>query len=271
MTEAEIRRIVEEVIGELYDNGQIGRLQRTETFIDEEVRECTDFSDMYPGLLMVGTPFTDSVTQYPDKAVFVIDGVRHECEKRIVSIDGQESPCYGNAALLLYGNEMANAGDYDTGEPFVFIPYTKGFLGYIVDTTLTLEHTIAFYEVEEEIITMSEEYLPGVCLPVVDITDSYDAMFKGMYSTEGVNVSLSASESAMIAQAKSQNLPFVLRLKPGSAALIECFCYWSGSAYVGEFIYATEGTRVLCLFFEDTTTGGWNASFSILESLAASE
>ena len=162
--------IAEATTEKLAKSGQIGRILRKERFVDEEVRDSIDFSDTYPGLQMIGSPFTDSVTQYPTKAVFVIDGVRHECEKRTKIQDELESSYYGNLALGFFAGGETPPEDYNTGEPFLFMKYTRGFLGYIVDPNLAPQHTIAFYEVEETIIPIDPKYLPGVCLPVVELT-----------------------------------------------------------------------------------------------------
>lgn len=203
----------------------------------------------------------------PGRTVYVYwDGERYVCKV-----------CLLDTGARYIGNYPKTKNTGDTGEPFCLHvnASNSGVLYYVYfedNGSVASTHTMKVYDGDpENFKAIDPKYLPGVCLPLVDLTDSYAEFFEGMYSTEAVEVSLSASESAMIEQVRSQNLPFILRLKPGNASLIECFCYWSGYGYIGEFILYTEGTRVLCGFRKDTTTGGWIAAILVLGSIIPSE
>ena len=63
-------------------------------------------------------------------------------------------------------------GKEDTGEPFcvsVSASYTYGMVADFADNSVTRTHTLKVEQVTETITPIDQKYLPGVCLPVVEI------------------------------------------------------------------------------------------------------
>lgn len=183
----------------LEKTGQIGKSERKETLLGEYTGNATNVGfEPMPGLMMFGTILEDSVTEYPDKAVVVINGVRYECEKQtIVAGEAAGTIYYGNAylAAIVEGLEFEN-----TGEPFVLLVVEPGFQAVINDPTLKTEHTIGFIAVTETIHPISDKYLPGVCLPVVELETAIGEM-----------APLSEADSAKLNKAAATGLPIVCK------------------------------------------------------------
>lgn len=92
---------------------------------------------------------------------FVIDGVSYVRKAYMLEYMGETGVAIGNASAL---------GGEDTGEPFI---WTNGFLVIIAELGAgdTSEHSMVFNKIEETktIVPFKNEYLGGVCLPVVEL------------------------------------------------------------------------------------------------------
>ena len=160
---------------------------KTKNYIaPEQTVECIYNPEL--GGCFTGIALASIQTVPPEKLYFSVDGTVYECEKKLF---GDE---------VVYGNLSIAGEPEDTGEPFLFMyedsevweGLFKGEAGFSV--------TLSAWTQTEKTTPISDKYLPGVCLPVVELT------------TEIANeVVLTAEESAKLTAAAEQRLPAVLR------------------------------------------------------------
>ena len=109
-----------------------------------------------------------------------------------VTFDGVKYPLYslklvtlGEDPFVGFGNEaLLNPEATDTGEPFMFYIDVLGAI-CIVATKEPGEHTASIEAIAETIHPIEPKFLPGVCLPVVEIASAvYDPNSKALLTEE---------------------------------------------------------------------------------------
>lgn len=144
-----------------------------------------------------------------------------------VKLDNVEYTTLGGlipqTGFVFIGNpSIADSDMDDTGEPFFCYSYDDedgqgtAFVAINGATHVTIS-------TPETITPISDKYLPGVCLPVVEITSAE-------YSMENA-VELSAKESAQFTAAAEASLPVVVKFTLGSLP-ISVLAQFVGGAYI---------------------------------------
>ena len=106
-----------------------------------------------------------AIVTIPENKSFTVayDGVTYECTAVTANVNAMVTGVFiGNLSLEYMGD--------DTGEPFLIM-----FLAANNSNLFTVKapgtHTVAIYTQTETITPIDPKYLPGVCLPVVEIAD----------------------------------------------------------------------------------------------------
>lgn len=162
VTEADIRRIVEEVIGELAENGQIGGLERTETWLIPE-REYS-LNPLGDGIWYVSPYLEDGAPPvYPDVVWFSVDGVDYRCERKYAEKDGEGTYYFGNLSMM-------DTNSADTGEPFFALQLNEEGSSYYVMFNTDANRTLGIYTQTETTTPISKRFMPEGFggLPVID-------------------------------------------------------------------------------------------------------
>lgn len=214
VTEADIRRIVEEVIGELAENGQIGGLEQTKNYIaPEQTVECTYNPEL--GGCFTGITLASIQSMPPEKLYFSVDGTVYECEKQTFNDD------------VLYGN-LSLVGEFeDTGEPFAFLYDQAEIWEGLFKGDVSFSCTISAWTQTETTTPISDKYLPGVCLPVVELTS--DIPNTG-------DVEFTEAEGTLLAAAVASKTPIIIS------------CTFSGKPLAAVFNNSIDSDGTIVLF-----------------------
>ena len=162
----------------------------------------------YPGKYAGETEFNLDYAIPGDILTVVWDGTEYKAE---VGVDSNGHNAIGNPVFV---------GGEDNGLPFAFFPRFHG--GVLVGSDVitfdnSASHTIAICQ--ETIVPIDPKYLPGVCLPVVEL------------STALANeTALTDAESALLSTAFEGGAPVVIR----------CTVYFSileGMPVSGQFVF----------------------------------
>lgn len=128
----------------------------------------------------------------------VVDGDIKYLDTTEYDPDVDQIYCVGNPAIY------DNSGFYpDNGEPWVLLSYeTMGMsaVGFADPTENEKSHTVAVYELVKTIVPFDPKFLPGVCLPVVELSTTVE---RGATFTD--------AENAALNEAFNTKLPFVVR------------------------------------------------------------
>ena len=185
------------------------------------------------GLVNPDSPIMTGVGSYH----VIWDSKEYVCEPWTVSGNGNKN--------VYLGNNYHSSGkkEEDNGLPFYFdfLTLSNGTIRFHVLTDYGdySTRTISIYTQTETITPIDPKYLPGVCLPVVEIASAE-------YPFSGDPVALSAEESAKFAAAAETGLPVVIKLTLNSMSLTAQ--YMSG-LYMGNF-----GSGILSFAFSEN---GW--------------
>lgn len=166
----------------------------------------------------------------------VWDGVRYECVAQI--FDG--SAFIGNLGIL---------GLDDTGEPFMLIPGDNG----IVAISMTAgNHTLSITQETETIHPIDPKFLPGVVLPVVELTSV------GPHE-DGESITLSESDCAKLNAVG--RMPFIMTVKlEGGESLsfvMNCLSMNEYGAYYGGYLSVPIFGDVKITLIYDAASGYW--------------
>ena len=146
---------ISQALNALFRNGQLPRVETTKTAVEilrEPKLEFEDGQTAFRCQLIAGVTYE-----------VILDGVTYVRKAFDVEFNGESGVVLGNASPYGYA---------DTGEPFVIIPNLFAIISE-VGSGGTSEHSIVFSKIEETetIHPIDPKFLPGVCLPVVDIGD----------------------------------------------------------------------------------------------------
>ena len=146
---------ISQALNALFRNGQLPRVETTKTAVEIFRELKLEFEN---GQTEFRYQFTAGATYE-----VILDGVSYVRKAFDVEFEGETSTALGNASLFGYA---------DTGEPFLFVNEMFGILSELGPGG-TSEHSIVFSKIEETetIHPIDPKFLPGVCLPVVDIGD----------------------------------------------------------------------------------------------------
>lgn len=203
-----------------------------------EVSEAVIFENL---AVSGGEADTTVTTQMiPGKTYIVtVGGVKYERVCYTEAFDG--IACVGNARLYDFVNED-NGDDFFVGQARETIVqcYTRN----MGDTTITLA------EKTETIHPIDPKYLPGVCLPVVELTTE---------PTVGTSASLTADESAKLDEVVTLKTPIVLNFVYPDMGEMSCVCFYMASAngFVHHFSFGN--TMTLIVGYGD---GAWYTSLT---------
>lgn len=203
MTEADIRRIVEEVLEET-----LGIKEDTSKVVIVPEKQYT-FQDRVADFPVESMAFSEGET-----IVLTIDGITYTGKAKTLIVDGIPPAVYiGNLS-------MTGIGD-DSGEPYFLMAQdgtsvSEGYLLFLGITDNAATHTVHAYKQTTVTTPISDKYLPGVCLPVVELstTISFDATEPQALSTE---------DGTLIDAVVTKRNPFILALDTGEFAVSAVF------------------------------------------------
>ena len=198
-----------EALKALYTNGQVGHIERQKVLLDVElvpnnvVGTGTFYGveDTASNLLEVGKTYTvttdsgtyTSVCQSTDATIKYLGNME--------LLDGNASTANGSFLVLLAYEDVA--GESNAGWALVCLDGNYGSHMKIVG--------------DETIHPIDQKFLPGVCLPVVEITSA-------AYPESGT-VELSAEESVKLDAAVAEGFPVVVKMTIfGMPAAVVCTC-----------------------------------------------
>lgn len=155
--------------------------------------------------------------EFEDGAYAVWTGILdiRDGDKISVTWNGKQYTCtaFDLDGMCGFGNLSLVGGD-DTGEPFLYAPYAEDGVttaaGFI---TLDMGNiSISVTCVNETVHPIDPKYLPGVCLPMVEISTIPAGV---------APVTLTAEESAVLEDLAATKLPIVLQLN-GNDVIVTC-------------------------------------------------
>lgn len=188
------------VIGDLSEHGQIGYAETQKTVLLPQTTIETVFVEAEGLNIFQADPALVSV-EANARVTVLWDGVEYACT-------ASDKVAFNEVvSFVLIGNQgMAGLGD-DTGEPFLIWCGEQTDLSsvrlYTVITSVTDgEHALSITKETETIHLIDPKYLPGVCLPLVELST--------VITEEGVT--LTDAEKAQVSEVAT-GLPFVVKAK----------------------------------------------------------
>lgn len=123
-----------------------------------------------------------------------------------VNWNGKQYTCvaFESDGVVAFGNlAIVGVGD-DTGEPFVYSLSIddKGNKSGLFATTDSGSITVTVTSTTETIVPIDPKYLPGVCLPVVELSTAIES---------GTATTLSDAESAELTKIAGQEMPCLIK------------------------------------------------------------
>lgn len=225
----------------LEERGQIGRTERKEyaCFAESDFQFSGGYCPEIPG-----KPFGDG-----DTVTVTWDGTSYTRTAKVFP--------FTDLANGFYVGNLFPLGGEDTGEPFALLSTYDddgNFMGFIAVDVYNFNgdstHRIGCSVFAETIHPIDQKYLPGVCLPVVEVS-----------TTLSTGAFLTDEESAKLTEAYAAECPVVIKcdITLGTLKILYCSIIFGRGEMYGDVnapvFYASFGSTTLTLVYMSDV--GW--------------
>lgn len=205
----------------------------TKSRIEQILPEATHNFELQDGFAMV--MIERNAVLYEGQSCTVLwDGKTYNCNVFVV----EESTVIGNAGIF--------TGESGGEEPF-FISFEEGVIVLVAE--IAGEHTVSVSSTTETIVPIDQKYLPGVCLPVVELSTTFS-----------MGAALTDAENELLTGAHAKNVPLVIRcsMNLGNSSVFEnTAAVWSPASSGGIKAFVLSMGGIVLQIADMLKDGNW--------------